>query len=71
MSETPGDKLLEDTIGGEAPAEDWADSQELPLRQSADGGRGEKPLRQRIEEYMERRRLERNLDESVQDEWLR
>jgi hypothetical protein len=67
--ETPSEKILEGVP--DATGEDWTEPQEVPLRHAADGGRGEKPLRQRIEEYIERRRLERNLDESLDDEWLR
>jgi len=69
MAETPGEKLLDD-----APeTDDWATTNDgPPLRQVASGrGGGGVPLRQRIEDMIERRRLERALDERIDDDWLR
>lgn len=69
MAETPGEKLPDDP----AEADDWpATADNPPLRQVATGrGSGGVPLRQRIEDLIERRRLERALDERIDEDWLR
>jgi hypothetical protein len=71
MAETPGEKILDDSIEGDA--DDWVENPETPPLRQTTAGRGpsDKPLRQRIEEVLERRRLARSLDEDIDDEWLR
>ncbi len=71
MAETPGEKLLDDTSGSDL--DDWAGTVDGPPLRQVPAGRSPsgKPLRQRIEDLMERRRLERSLDERVEDDWLR
>jgi hypothetical protein len=71
MAETPGEKLIDDAI--DADGDDWAATHDgLPLRQIPAGRSASvRPLRQRIEDLIERRRLERALDERIDDDWLR
>lgn len=80
MPETPGDKLLDDGLDTNDVFEEetWDESAEATtpaaaaaVNEGASVGAAranEKPLRQRIEEYFERKRLEQALDEELGDD---
>jgi hypothetical protein len=80
MPETPGDKLLDDGLDTNDifEEEEWEEAAEVAnpalavnaTPESAPRGKRaqEKPLRQRIEEYFERKRLEQALDEELNDD---